>query len=316
VSALLDVRNLTVAFGPHAVVRGLGFSLEPGHTLCLVGESGSGKSMTALSILRLVPEPGRIAGGDVRFAGEELLRLDESAMCRIRGRRIAMIFQEPMTSLNPVLRVGEQVAEPLMVHEGVSAREALRRAAELLDTVGMPAAVRRLRDYPHQLSGGMRQRAMIAMALSCKPGLLLADEPTTALDVTIQGQILRLLKKLSREQDMGLLLITHDFGVVAEMADDVGVMYAGMLLERAPAEIFFARTLHPYAEGLKECAPTMDNRNVRRLPVIAGAVPSPAALPVGCSFQPRCTRAFPRCEEMPPLLEAESRHQVRCWLYA
>ncbi len=313
---LLDVRDLTVTMGPHPVVSGISFSLPGGHVFCLVGESGSGKSMTALSLLRLVPEPGRIRSGSIFFEGRDLLTLRESEMNAIRGARIGMVFQEPMTSLNPVLRIGDQVAEPLVAHLGLAPREALERATDLLHRVGLPAPQSRLRDYPHQLSGGMRQRVMIAMALACGPRLLLADEPTTALDVTIQGQILRLLNQVTAESGMGLLLITHDLGVVAEMADDVGVMYAGEMMERAPAAAFFADTLHPYAQGLQACAPTMANRNQRRLAVMPGTVPSPGARPQGCVFCPRCPRAFARCTDIPPFAEPAPGHHVRCWLYA
>ena len=315
-NTLLDVLNLSVAFGAHSVVRDLTLRLRHGRTFCLVGESGSGKSMTALSILRLVPHPGRIASGTLLYEGNNLLNLDESAMCRLRGRNIAMIFQEPMTALNPVLRIGDQVAEPLRVHFRQSRRESLNHACELLSQVGIPSAAARLRDYPHQLSGGMRQRVMIAMALACSPSLLLADEPTTALDVTIQGQILRLLKTLAKERNMGLLLITHDLGVVAEAADDVGVMYAGELVEQAPAYAFFERPLHPYAHGLIACAPTVDTRRQGRLTTISGTVPSPAHLPEGCTFRPRCPHAFERCRHAPPRVEAEAGHLVRCWLYS
>ncbi len=314
-SVLLDVSHLTVAFGAYPVVRGIDLRIRHGRTFSLVGESGSGKSMTAFSILRLVPHPGRIAGGSLFYEGTDLLSLDEAAMCRLRGRSIAMIFQEPMTSLNPVLRIGDQVAEPLRVHFGQSRRESLGHARDLLAQVGIPSPDARLRDYPHQLSGGMRQRAMIAMALACSPSLLLADEPTTALDVTIQGQILRLLKTLAGERNMGLLLITHDLGVVAEAADDVGVMYAGELVEQASARTFFARPLHPYAHGLMACAPTVDNRTQSRLTTISGSVPSPSRLPEGCAFRPRCPRAFDLCREIPPLLQTETDHFVRCWLY-
>lgn len=315
-SALLDISDLSVAFGPYAVVRHLTLRLRHGRTFCLVGESGSGKSMTALSILRLVPHPGRIVSGTLLYEKNDLLALSESAMCRLRGRNIAMIFQEPMTSLNPVLRIGDQVAEPLRIHFGQSRRKSLEHAAELLNQVGIPSASTRLRDYPHQLSGGMRQRVMIAMALACSPRLLLADEPTTALDVTIQGQILRLLKTLAEERHMGLLLITHDLGVVAEAADDVGVMYAGELVEQAPAYAFFDRPLHPYAHGLMACAPTVDTRRQDRLSTINGSIPSPAHLLEGCAFRPRCPQAFERCRNVPPEVEAESGHRVRCWLYA
>ncbi|MBR3880476.1 MAG: ABC transporter ATP-binding protein, partial [Mailhella sp.] len=252
---LLDIQNLHVSFGGVSVVRDLDLTLHKGRTTCLVGESGSGKSMTAFSIMRLVPEPGRITATSMLFDGEDLLKLPEKAMRAHRGRDISMIFQEPMTSLNPVLRIGQQLAEPLEIHEGLSHRDALDRAVELMGLVGIPDPARRLNDWPHQFSGGMRQRVMIAMALACSPRLLLADEPTTALDITIQGQILRLLTRLARERDMSVLLITHDLGVVAEAADDVAVMYAGELVERAPVKEFFERPLHPYSQGLMACAP-------------------------------------------------------------
>ena len=259
---LLQAEGVTVRFDacerPFDVVRDVSFTLHPGRTLCLVGESGCGKSMTALSLLRLIPEPGRLAAGRILFEGRDLAGLPESEMERVRGRDIGMIFQEPMTSLNPVIRVGEQVAEPLMRHLRLSKKAALAEAVELFRLVGIPAPDMRVRDYPHQLSGGMRQRVMIATALACKPRLLLADEPTTALDVTIQGQILALLGDLSRERGMGLLLITHDLGVVAEMADEVGVMYAGRIVERAPVRALFAEPLHPYTRGLIRSAPTLD----------------------------------------------------------
>ena len=310
---LLDVQHLTVSFGNVPVVRDLSFHLFKGRTLCLVGESGSGKSMTAFSLMRLVPEPGRIVSGSLLFAGEDLLKLDEKAMRGRRGRDISMIFQEPMTSLNPVLRIGGQIAEPLEIHQKLSHREALEKAAELMALVGIPDPHRRLSDYPHQFSGGMRQRVMIAMALACSPKLLLADEPTTALDITIQGQILRLLGRLARERDMGVLLITHDLGVVAEAADDVAVMYAGELVERAPVNAFFERPLHPYSEGLMACAPLVGNHDSSRLPSIPGMVPLPSELPEGCAFRPRCPHASPECLTTPPLQSMGEGHLVRCW---
>ena len=310
---LLDVQHLTVSFGNVPVVRDLSFHLFKGRTLCLVGESGSGKSMTAFSLMRLVPEPGRIVSGSLLFAGEDLLKLDEKAMRGRRGRDISMIFQEPMTSLNPVLRIGGQIAEPLEIHQKLSHREALEKAAELMALVGIPDPHRRLSDYPHQFSGGMRQRVMIAMALACSPKLLLADEPTTALDITIQGQILRLLGRLARERDMGVLLITHDLGVVAEAADDVAVMYAGELVEQAPVNAFFERPLHPYSEGLMACAPLVGNHDSSRLPSIPGMVPLPSELPEGCAFRPRCPHASPECLTTPPLQSRGEGHLVRCW---
>ncbi len=316
---LLQAEGITVRFEadqPFDVVRDVSFALYPGRTLCLVGESGCGKSMTALSLLRLIPEPGRLASGRILLDGQDLAERSESGMERVRGRDIGMIFQEPMTSLNPVIRVGEQVAEPLIRHLRLSRKDALAQAVELFRQVGIPAPEMRVRDYPHQLSGGMRQRVMIAAALACKPRVLLADEPTTALDVTIQGQILSLLGGLSRENGMGLLLITHDLGVVAEMADTVGVMYAGRIVEQAPVRDLFASPLHPYTRGLIRSAPTLDTPHTARLDAIPGTVPSPAALPQGCPFRPRCTEADGRCLEQPPLLRldgAGGSREVRCW---
>ena len=312
-TSLLDIRGLSVSFGGVPVVRGLDLRLEKGRTTCLVGESGSGKSMTAFSIMRLVPEPGRIEAEALLFDGDELLKLPEKAMRSRRGRDISMIFQEPMTSLNPVLRIGRQIAEPLELHQGLSRKEALEKAVELMALVGIPDAAKRVNDWPHQFSGGMRQRVMIAMALACSPRLLLADEPTTALDITIQGQILRLLNRLARERDMAVLLITHDLGVVAEAADDVAVMYAGKLVEQAPAVEFFARTLHPYSQGLMACAPLLGNHGAHRLPSIPGMVPLPSELPEGCAFGPRCPHFEERCRQPQSLREATPGHSVRCW---
>ncbi|MBQ2760460.1 MAG: ABC transporter ATP-binding protein [Mailhella sp.] len=312
-ASLLDIRNLSVSFGGVPVVRGLDLRLEKGRTTCLVGESGSGKSMTAFSIMRLVPEPGRIEANALLFDGEDLLRLPEKAMRARRGRDISMIFQEPMTSLNPVLRIGRQIAEPLELHQGLTRKEALDKAVELMALVGIPDAANRLNDWPHQFSGGMRQRVMIAMALACSPRLLLADEPTTALDITIQGQILRLLNRLARERDMAVLLITHDLGVVAEAADDVAVMYAGELVEQAPVRDFFERPLHPYAQGLMACAPLLGNHAARRLPSIPGMVPLPSELPEGCAFAPRCPLAEAACRQKQALREVAPGHMVRCW---
>ena len=306
---LLQAEGVTVRFDacerPFDVVRDVSFTLHPGRTLCLVGESGCGKSMTALSLLRLIPEPGRLAAGRILFEGRDLAELSESAMERVRGRDIGMIFQEPMTSLNPVIRVGEQVAEPLMRHLRLSKKAALAEAVELFRLVGIPAPDMRVRDYPHQLSGGMRQRVMIA------------DEPTTALDVTIQGQILALLGDLSRERGMGLLLITHDLGVVAEMADEVGVMYAGRIVERAPVRALFAEPRHPYTWGLIRSAPTLDTPPSAKLDAIPGTVPSPGDLPQGCPFRPRCPEAHERCFKTPPVIEsagADGAREVCCWL--
>ena len=318
---LLRAEGVTVRFETCGrafdVVRDVSFTLRAGATLCLVGESGCGKSMTALSLLRLIPEPGRLAAGRILLEGRDLAELSEPAMERVRGRDIGMIFQEPMTSLNPVIRVGEQVAEPLIRHRRLSKRAALAEAVELFRQVGIPAPEMRTRDYPHQLSGGMRQRVMIAMALACKPRLLLADEPTTALDVTIQGQILALLGGLARQRGMGLLLITHDLGVVAEMADEVGVMYAGRIVERAPVRDLFAEPLHPYTRGLIRSAPTLDTPPSAPLDAIPGTVPSPGDLPQGCPFRPRCPEAHERCLNDPPVTAVAGRdgaRDVRCWL--
>jgi oligopeptide/dipeptide ABC transporter ATP-binding protein len=314
---LLDVHNLkTFFFTPGGLVKAVGgidFSIDAGQTLALVGESGCGKSMTALSLLRLVPEPGRIVDGRIVFDGEDLLHLPEPEMRRIRGNQIAMIFQEPMTSLNPVFRIGDQIAEVLTLHKGLSPKAALDAAADLLHQVGIPAAERRVREYPHQLSGGMRQRVMIAMALACDPRLLIADEPTTALDVTIQAQIMELLDRLRRERGMATLLITHDLGVVAESADMVAIMYAGLILEYAPVRAIFANPRHPYTRGLLGCIPRLGEKR-RRLVPVEGQVPSVTELPPGCSFLDRCPDPFARCgNQVPPLVETETGHLVRCW---
>ena len=293
-------------------VRGIDLEVPAGGITCLVGESGCGKSLAARSVLRLTPE-GAVLGGRVLLDGEDLLTLSERALRGIRGRRVGMIFQEPMTSLNPVLRVGVQTAEPLRLHLGMGRAEARRCVVRLFTEVGIPAPESRYDDYPHQLSGGMRQRVMIAMALACGPELLLADEPTTALDATIQGQILRLIRSRSRERGMAVLLITHDLGVVADMADTVGVMYAGMLVERAPARELFARPLHPYTRGLMAAAPGRASLGAERLPTIPGTVPALAEMPPGCPFQPRCAEALPRCAEMAPPMRSEGAHGVACW---
>ena len=315
---LLDVRNLkTYFFTPGGLVKAVGgidFSIDAGETLALVGESGCGKSMTALSLLRLVPEPGRMVEGEVLFAGEDLLRLPEPEMRRIRGNQIAMIFQEPMTALNPVFRIGDQIAEVLPLHKGLPRKAALEAAADLLHQVGIPEAGRRVREYPHQLSGGMRQRVMIAMALACDPRLLIADEPTTALDVTIQAQILDLLDRPAHASgEMATLLITHDLGVVAETADAVAIMYAGLIVEYAPVEELFADPRHPYTRGLLACIPRLGDKR-KRLTPIEGQVPAAGELPPGCSFLERCAAPFAPCgRQMPPLIEQTPGHLVRCW---
>ena len=314
---LLQLENLSVTFatanGPLPAVRSVTLSLHEGETVCLVGESGCGKSLTAKAILRLTP-PNATLEGRILLRGRNLLELTEKEMRSVRGRQVGMIFQEPMTSLNPVLRIGDQVAEPLRLHQGMNRQQAREAAMELLTEVGIPAPQSRYDDYPHQLSGGMRQRVMIAMALSCRPALLLADEPTTALDATIQGQILRLLAARCRERGMAVLLITHDLGVAAQMADTVGVMYAGRLVESAPARQLFADPRHPYTQGLLHAAPSARSRGLERLPTIPGTVPSLANMPTGCPFHPRCKAALERCAaEMPPTV-ADGAHSTACWL--
>ena len=316
-SPLLQLENLSVTFatadGPLPAVRSVNICLHEGETVCLVGESGCGKSLTAKAILQLTP-PNALLDGRIMLHGQNLLELSEKKMRSVRGRQVGMIFQEPMTSLNPVLKIGDQVAEPLRLHQGMSRSEAREAAIALLTEVGIPAPQSRYDDYPHQLSGGMRQRVMIAMTLSCRPALLLADEPTTALDATIQGQILRLLAARCRERSMAVLLITHDLGVAAQMADTVGVMYAGRLVECAPAQELFADPRHPYTQGLLHAAPSARSRGLERLPTIPGTVPSLAKMPAGCPFHPRCKSALARCAaEMPPTA-ASGAHSTACWL--
>jgi oligopeptide/dipeptide ABC transporter ATP-binding protein len=328
---LLSVSGLTVDFGPPGravrVLEGVEFALDRGRTLALVGESGSGKSVAALSIIQLLPPGAAIRAGRVEFDGQVLADadsgspwfLDERAACALRGARLAMIFQEPLTCLNPVLPIGRQVAEPLQLHRRLSAGAARAEAIRLLKQVGIPAAEQRIDDYPHRLSGGMRQRVMIAMALACRPALLIADEPTTALDVTIQAQILALLRDLQRQTGMALLFITHDLGVVAQLADEVAVMYAGRIVERAPVADLFADPKHPYTRGLLACLPDVEAAAApgRRLPVIPGEPPSPARRPEGCAFHPRCAagRDEPRCRaEVPALRDSGGGRHVSCWL--
>jgi len=316
-SALLEVKNLQTYFftggGLVKAIAGIDFTINNGETLALVGESGCGKSMTALSLLRLVPEPGRIVEGDIRFGDLDILHMPEEEIRRVRGNRIGMIFQEPMTSLNPVFRIGDQIMESLQLHRGYDREKSTRIAAELLHSVGIPAAEQRLKDYPHQLSGGMRQRVMIAMALACNPQLLIADEPTTALDVTIQAQIMDLLGKIKAERNMATLLITHDLGVVAENADRVAIMYAGLILETAPVREIYANPVHPYTRGLLACIPRVGERRKRLVP-IEGSVPKPGFHNEGCSFLERCDESFAPCRgEVPPLKEVQPGHWVRCW---
>ncbi len=316
-STLLEVSNLQTFFftgdGLVKAIAGIDFTIDRGETLALVGESGCGKSMTALSLLRLVPEPGRIVEGNIRFDGIDLLHLPEEEIRRVRGNRIGMIFQEPMTSLNPVFRIGDQIMESLQLHRGLSKQEASEIATELLHKVGIPAAEQRIKDYPHQLSGGMRQRVMIAMALACDPQLLIADEPTTALDVTIQAQIMALLGQIKAENNMATLLITHDLGVVAENADRVAIMYAGLIMEIAPVKEIYGEPRHPYTKGLLACIPRVGARRKRLVP-IEGSVPRTGATDDGCPFLDRCPEAFAPCKgKLPPLEEVQPGHWVRCW---
>ncbi len=315
---LLAVQDLRVSFpGPGGTVThpvdGVSFTLERGRTLALVGESGCGKSLTSLALLRLVPEPGQIASGSIRLDGEELTGLTERDMRAIRGGRIGMVFQDPMTSLNPVLRAGDQIAEAVRAHKAVSRTAARDRALALLTEVGIPDPARRLDEYPHQLSGGMRQRVRIAIALAAEPGILIADEPTTALDVTVQAQILELLERLQAERQMAILLISHDLGVVAGRADHVSVMYAGQVVESAPTAQLFAKPSHPYTRGLFASVPSMTGPRGRLTP-IRGNVPAPGAWPTGCRFAPRCPERFSRCDAMPPLFAVSREHASRCWL--
>ena len=313
--ALLEIDALSVAFGEarqaSVVVDRIGFAVDAGETVALVGESGSGKSVTALAVMGLLQEPGRIVGGQVRFAGRDLVQLRERELAKLRGDRIAMIFQEPMSSLNPLLSVGAHVMEPLRLHRRLSRRDARAEAIRLLDRVGIPSAAQRADDYPHRLSGGMRQRVMIAAALACRPALLIADEPTTALDVTIQAQIMDLLSDLQAEFGMGILFITHDLGVVAEHAHRVVVLYAGRVAERAETARLFAAAAHPYTVALLDCIP--DAEGSERLAVIEGSVPAPTAMPPGCRFAPRCPRAVDGCRSGEPgMTEIAPGHAVAC----
>jgi oligopeptide/dipeptide ABC transporter ATP-binding protein len=314
---MLDVSHLTTVFdlatGAVPAVDDVSFEVRAGETLGLVGESGSGKSVTAMSILRLVQPPGRIAGGSIRFRGRDLLALSQREMRAVRGAEIALIFQEPMTALNPVFTVGDQIAEVLLVHHKVERRAARARTIELLDAVRIPHAADRVRDYPHQLSGGMRQRVLIAMALACRPALIIADEPTTALDVTIQAQILDLLRDMKATFNLALLLITHDLGVVAEIADRVAVMYAGRIVEHGPVRSVLRRPQHPYTRGLLASMPGTAGGRLR---AIDGSVPQLGALPSGCAFNPRCPERFAPCTlEPPPDFPVGDDHETKCFLY-
>ena len=317
---ILEVNHLKTYFhtdaGLSKAVNDVSFFVEKGKTLGIVGESGCGKSITSLSIMGLVETPpGEIAGGEIIFEGEDLLKKNEKEMSKIRGKKIAMIFQEPMTSLNPVFTTGQQLIETLMLHEDMTKKQAKERAIEMLKMVKIPLAEKRFHEYPHQLSGGMRQRVMIAMALCCNPELLICDEPTTALDVTIQAQILDLINELKEKTGTSVMMITHDLGVIAEIADDVMVMYAGKIVERATCDQIFEKPMHPYTYGLMQCIPKLDDDDTERLSVIEGMVPSFDDMPKGCAFCPRCKEAREICKQkMPELTEVEGR-MVRCFKY-
>jgi peptide/nickel transport system ATP-binding protein len=318
-SPVLEVRDLKVSFpGPDHrrfyPVDGVSFSLDRGQTMALVGESGSGKSLTSLALLQLVPQPGRVESESVIRLGEtDVLGLRGEALRQIRGRRIGMIFQDPMTSLNPVFTVEDQITEGILAHFKMPRRTARERALQLLEEVGIPDPGARLKAYPHQLSGGMRQRVMIAIALSAEPDILVADEPTTALDVTVQAQILEVLDRLQQSRGMAVLLITHDLGIVAGRADRVAVMYAGQIVEEAPTSELFANPSHPYTQGLFASVPRISGP-LHRLSPIGGTVPAPTAWPTGCRFRPRCPKAFDKSELEPPLLSVGPDHRMRCWL--
>lgn len=316
---ILDVQNLKTYFHTDAgltkAVNDVSFFVEKGKTLGIVGESGCGKSITSLSIMGLVEKPGEVVGGKIFLDGENLLNKTEKEMRTIRGKKIAMIFQEPMTSLNPVFTIGQQIVEALMLHEKMTKQQAKQKGIEMLKLVKIPLAEKRFDEYPHQLSGGMRQRVMIAMALCCNPELLICDEPTTALDVTIQAQILMLINELKEKTGTSVMMITHDLGVIAEVADDVMVMYAGKVVEHATCDQIFEKPLHPYTAGLMNCIPKLDDDDSQELSVIEGMVPSFDDMPKGCAFCPRCPEAMDICrEKMPKLADAEGR-KVRCFKY-
>jgi len=318
--ALLEIKNLKTRFftqdGVVHAVNGISLYLNEGETLGLVGESGCGKSVSMLSVLRLIPQPpGKIVGGEVWFEGKDLLKISEDEIRKIRGNKIAMIFQDPMTSLNPVLTIGQQLGEPLMLHMGMSKKEAREESIRLLKMVGIPEAEKRLDDYPHQFSGGMRQRVMIAMALACNPKILIADEPTTALDVTIQAQIIDLVKRLRDEIGMAIIWITHDLGIIAGLAQRVNVMYAGFIIETAPVKKLYGDPRHPYTLGLLRSVPRLDAPVKEKLTPIEGLPPDLIGLPPGCPFAPRCEYAIDRClEENPQLEPIDTDHSVACWV--
>lgn len=316
---LLEVKNLKTDFklknGTVHAVDDMSFTLDKGEILAIVGESGSGKSVTSLSIMGLLQEPGEVTGGDILYKDESLFKKSEKELQKIRGDQISMIFQEPMTSLNPVYRIGDQISESIMTHMKLNKKEAWARTIEMLRIVGIPSPEERAHDYPHQMSGGMRQRVMIAMALSCNPELLIADEPTTALDVTIQAQILDLIYGLREKFNMAVLLITHDLGVVAEAADRVIVMYCGKIMESADVKSLFAKPMHPYTLGLLNSIPKIDDDSGERLYMIEGMVPNPLHMPEGCPFSDRCDRCMERCKKEMPELKSVDGHLVRCFLY-
>ena len=320
---LIQLKNLTTHFcTPEGVVKAVervSFGIDKGRTLGVLGESGCGKSVTALTIMRLIPDPpGKILEGKIEFEGSDLLKISPAAMRQVRGKDIAMIFQEPMTSLNPVYTIGDQIAETYVIHQGMGKPEAFQRASEMLRLVGIPAPERRVHEYPHQLSGGMRQRAMIAMAMACRPKLLIADEPTTALDVTIQAQILDLMLGLQEEVGMAIMMITHNLGVIAEVSDQVVVMYAGEVVEYSPLDALFLDPRHPYTIGLMRSIPRLGNKfkcGKKPLQEIPGLVPNLIRLPKGCLFAPRCDYALNRCRsQRPPLFALEAEHGAKCWL--
>ena len=317
---LLEVKNLKTYFfmddGVSKAVDDVSFEVEEGHTMGIVGESGCGKSVSCLSVMRLIQDPpGKIVGGEVLFKGQNLLDVDEVVMRKIRGNSISMIFQEPMTSLNPVFTCGDQIMEALILHQHMTKEQAKERAIEMLHQVGIPGPEQRVTEYPHQLSGGMRQRVMIAMALSCNPALLFADEPTTALDVTVQAQILDLLRDLQKQFNMAIVIITHDLGVVAEMAERVVVMYAGKVQEDSDVRTIYKNPLHPYTMGLQKAIPRV-HEDMDRLYVIEGVVPNPLDFPPGCKFHPRCPQVMDKCRtQEPELITIAPGHKVRCWLH-
>jgi len=317
---LLHIENLTTSFHTNdtvvQAVRGVNLHVNQAETLAIVGESGCGKSVTALSILRLISmPPGRFDSGQIKFNNQDLLSLSEAGMQKVRGNDISMIFQEPMTSLNPIFTIGDQIGEAIIQHQSVTGAEARKQTLKLLQKVLIPSPETRIDQYPHELSGGMKQRVMIAIAIACRPALLIADEPTTALDVTIQDQILSLLSSLKKDSEMSILLITHNLGIVAQFADRVNVMYSGKIVEEASVDSLFENPMHPYTRGLLNSLPKDDSES--KLESISGAVPHPAFLPKGCAFHPRCKDAMPRCQQQPPLTNTtkENTHKVACWLY-